>query len=197
MRENHPNSHEFGYGNASRRCLSGLACSEAVKELGQAPSRPLIAQSFRRFRSEPVPFFHSLSGSGVPGATFAGTPASLCPGLACSRPVGAKNGKCPPEGRSDRFTQGLGCECFSDCGTGQRATNGTHRQVAAPTTGCGSRWNRRRACSLKWLISSGFAPPSLLSDFLGGVYFPCLRGLEQWSLAPLRREAASRCLTLN
>ena len=35
--------------------------SEAVKKLGQAPSRPLIFQRFRRFRSEPVPFFHSLS----------------------------------------------------------------------------------------------------------------------------------------
>jgi hypothetical protein len=33
---------------------------EAVKKLGQAPSRPLIFQGFRRFRSEPVPFFHSL-----------------------------------------------------------------------------------------------------------------------------------------
>jgi hypothetical protein len=33
---------------------------EAVKKLGQAPSRPLISQGFRRFRSEPVPFFHSL-----------------------------------------------------------------------------------------------------------------------------------------
>jgi hypothetical protein len=32
---------------------------EAVKKLGQAPSRPLIFQGFRRFRSEPVPFFHS------------------------------------------------------------------------------------------------------------------------------------------
>jgi hypothetical protein len=29
--------------------------------MGQAPSRPLIFQGFRRFRSEPVPFFHSLS----------------------------------------------------------------------------------------------------------------------------------------
>jgi hypothetical protein len=35
--------------------------AEAVKELGQAPSRPLIFRGFRRFRSEPVPFFHSLS----------------------------------------------------------------------------------------------------------------------------------------
>jgi hypothetical protein len=33
---------------------------EAVKKWGQAPSRPLIFQGFRRFRSEPVPFFHSL-----------------------------------------------------------------------------------------------------------------------------------------
>jgi hypothetical protein len=35
--------------------------SEAVKKLGQAPSRPLIFRGFRRFGSEPVPFFHSLS----------------------------------------------------------------------------------------------------------------------------------------
>jgi hypothetical protein len=33
---------------------------EAVKKLGQAPSRPLVFKGFRRFRSEPVPFFHSL-----------------------------------------------------------------------------------------------------------------------------------------
>jgi hypothetical protein len=33
---------------------------EAVKKLGQAPSRALFFQGFRRFRSEPVPFFHSL-----------------------------------------------------------------------------------------------------------------------------------------
>jgi hypothetical protein len=32
--------------------------NEAVKKMGQAPSRPLIFQSFR---SEPVPFFHSLN----------------------------------------------------------------------------------------------------------------------------------------
>jgi hypothetical protein len=35
--------------------------AEAVNELGQAPSRPLIFKGFRRFRSEPVPFFHSLA----------------------------------------------------------------------------------------------------------------------------------------
>jgi hypothetical protein len=35
--------------------------AEAVKKLGQAPSRPLIFQGFRCFRSEPVPFFHSLA----------------------------------------------------------------------------------------------------------------------------------------
>jgi hypothetical protein len=35
--------------------------SEVVKKLGQAPWRPLIFQGFRRFGSEPVPFFHSLS----------------------------------------------------------------------------------------------------------------------------------------
>jgi hypothetical protein len=35
--------------------------SEAVKKLGQAPSRPLVFQGFGRFWSEPVPFFHSLS----------------------------------------------------------------------------------------------------------------------------------------
>jgi hypothetical protein len=29
--------------------------------LGQAPSQPLIFQGFRRFRSEPVPFFRSLA----------------------------------------------------------------------------------------------------------------------------------------
>jgi hypothetical protein len=34
--------------------------SEAVKKRGQAPWRPLIFQGFRRFRSEPVPFFHRL-----------------------------------------------------------------------------------------------------------------------------------------
>jgi hypothetical protein len=38
---------------------------EAVKRLGQAPSRPLIFQGFRRFRSEPVPFFHSRDYGGV------------------------------------------------------------------------------------------------------------------------------------
>jgi hypothetical protein len=36
--------------------------SEAVKKLGQAPSRLLIFQGFHRFRSEPALFFHSLSG---------------------------------------------------------------------------------------------------------------------------------------
>jgi hypothetical protein len=34
--------------------------SEAVRKLGRAPSRPLMFQGFRRFRSEPVPFFHRL-----------------------------------------------------------------------------------------------------------------------------------------
>jgi hypothetical protein len=42
---------------------AALRHSEAVKKLGQAPSRPLIFQRFRRFRSEPVPFFHRLSPS--------------------------------------------------------------------------------------------------------------------------------------
>jgi hypothetical protein len=37
--------------------------SEAVKKLGQAPSRPLIFWGFSLFGSEPVPFFHSLSAS--------------------------------------------------------------------------------------------------------------------------------------
>jgi hypothetical protein len=32
-----------------------------VKKLGQAPSRTLFFQGFRHLRSEPVPFFHSLS----------------------------------------------------------------------------------------------------------------------------------------
>ena len=36
--------------------------AEAVKKLGQAPSRTLIFQGFRCFGSEPVPFFHSLDG---------------------------------------------------------------------------------------------------------------------------------------
>jgi hypothetical protein len=38
-----------------------MALAEAVNKLGQAPSRPLIFQGFRRFLSEPVPFFHSLA----------------------------------------------------------------------------------------------------------------------------------------
>jgi hypothetical protein len=38
-----------------RRSL--LSHYEAVNKLGQAPSRLLIFQGFRRFRSEPVPFF--------------------------------------------------------------------------------------------------------------------------------------------
>jgi hypothetical protein len=70
--------------------LSGLVRSEAVKKLGQAPSRPLIFWGFRPFGSEPVPFLHSLSGARVPRATFAGSPASLCPGLACSAPLGQR-----------------------------------------------------------------------------------------------------------
>jgi hypothetical protein len=32
---------------------------EAVKKLGQAPSRPLVFRGFRCFGSEPVPFLHS------------------------------------------------------------------------------------------------------------------------------------------
>jgi hypothetical protein len=36
--------------------------SEAVKKLGQAPSPLPIFQGFRRFGSEPVPFFYSRSG---------------------------------------------------------------------------------------------------------------------------------------
>jgi hypothetical protein len=39
---------------------------EAVKKLGQAPSRPLVFQAFRRFRSEPVPFFTASSGTQRP-----------------------------------------------------------------------------------------------------------------------------------
>jgi hypothetical protein len=39
--------------------------AEAAKKLGQAPSRRLIFQGFRRFRSEPVPFFHSLAVRGI------------------------------------------------------------------------------------------------------------------------------------
>jgi hypothetical protein len=41
--------------------LRGTERAEAVKNLGQAPSRPLIFQRFRHFGSEPVPFFHSLA----------------------------------------------------------------------------------------------------------------------------------------
>jgi hypothetical protein len=40
--------------------FSVLSHYEAVKKLGQVPSRPLIFQGLRRFRSETVPFFHSL-----------------------------------------------------------------------------------------------------------------------------------------
>jgi hypothetical protein len=40
--------------------------SEAVKKSGQAPSRPLILRVFRRFRSEPCSFCHSLIDSVPP-----------------------------------------------------------------------------------------------------------------------------------
>ncbi len=46
MRENQPNSHEFGYGNASRRCLSGLACSAPLEQRtalrGLVPDEPKL-----------------------------------------------------------------------------------------------------------------------------------------------------------
>jgi hypothetical protein len=41
-------------------CISQSGPGEAVKKLGQTPSRALFFQGFRRLRSEPVPFFHSL-----------------------------------------------------------------------------------------------------------------------------------------
>jgi uncharacterized protein (TIGR00730 family) len=47
-----------------RLVLESDDASEAVKKLGQAPSRPLIFRGFRRFRSEPVPFSHSRSPLG-------------------------------------------------------------------------------------------------------------------------------------
>jgi hypothetical protein len=37
--------------------------AKAVKEMGQAPTRPMISQGSRRFGSEPVPFFHRLAAS--------------------------------------------------------------------------------------------------------------------------------------
>jgi hypothetical protein len=46
--------------------LAVSAHGEAVKELGQAPSRTLTSQGFRRFRSEPMPFFHSLGAERKP-----------------------------------------------------------------------------------------------------------------------------------
>jgi hypothetical protein len=46
-----------GYPTFFRQSGSG----KAVKKLGQAPSRAMFFQGFRRVRSEPVPFFHSLS----------------------------------------------------------------------------------------------------------------------------------------
>jgi hypothetical protein len=52
--------------------------SEAVKELGQAPSRPAIFQGFRRFRSEPVPLFHSLSAKARTFAERKTTLADRC-----------------------------------------------------------------------------------------------------------------------
>ena len=55
---------------ALAKLLGGFQPNEAVKKLGQAPSRPPIFQGFRRFRSEPVPFFHSLNVS---------PPAKGCP----------------------------------------------------------------------------------------------------------------------
>jgi hypothetical protein len=45
-------------GDWSRPARTALS----MEKLGQAPSQPLIFQGFRRFRSKPVPFFHSLSG---------------------------------------------------------------------------------------------------------------------------------------
>jgi hypothetical protein len=50
----------------SRRLPVTRVRGEAVKKLGQAPSLRQIFQGFRRFGSEPVPFFHSL---GVKNAT--------------------------------------------------------------------------------------------------------------------------------
>ena len=51
--------HQDPFGESSH--VVSPAPSEAVKELGQAPPRPLLVQSFRRFGAEPVPFFHSPS----------------------------------------------------------------------------------------------------------------------------------------
>jgi hypothetical protein len=62
--------------------------SEAVKKLGQAPSRPLIFHRFRRFRSEPVPFFHCLDPSITPFGNMKNRRASC---------RGSKN--CPQLGR--------------------------------------------------------------------------------------------------
>jgi hypothetical protein len=55
---------------------------EAVKKLGQAPSRLLIFQGFHRFGSEPVPFFHSLDVCRQVTAPYErlGIPQILVPG---------------------------------------------------------------------------------------------------------------------
>jgi len=61
--------------------------------------------------------------------------------------------KCSSEGRGDWFAPGLGCECLTNRGFGQGATNGTYWQAGAPTTGGDPRWNRccsRSLMELDW-----------------------------------------------
>jgi hypothetical protein len=73
-----------------------LGQSDAARAASDAPGgESTKAQSPERAEQTPSESCFALSGlvrsgSCLPGATFAGIPASLCPGLACSAPLGQR-----------------------------------------------------------------------------------------------------------